>query len=164
MQKEKNDPQLRLLDDLFRKTKTTPCIYWLPLTTEQVSFFLHLNYRFLFEMFKYKMHFFLYLLKCKSRCYFDLQIAVREEARKKHMAEHRRRIEENIQKDKERAREREKERERERGRDRDRERDRDKERSRNRDRSSGDKHKDSPKSTRKESDRDRDRDRDRRRY
>lgn len=26
----------RLLDDLFRKTKTTPCIYWLPLTPEQV--------------------------------------------------------------------------------------------------------------------------------
>ena len=26
----------RLLDELFRKTKTTPCIYWLPLTAEQV--------------------------------------------------------------------------------------------------------------------------------
>lgn len=25
-----------LLDNLFRKTKTTPCLYWLPLTTEQV--------------------------------------------------------------------------------------------------------------------------------
>ena len=25
-----------LLDNLFRKTKTTPCLYWLPLTDEQV--------------------------------------------------------------------------------------------------------------------------------
>lgn len=31
-----NEPPLRLLDDLFRKTKATPCIYWLPLTPEQV--------------------------------------------------------------------------------------------------------------------------------
>jgi hypothetical protein len=28
-----------MLDDLFRKTKATPYIYWLPLTEEQVSFF-----------------------------------------------------------------------------------------------------------------------------
>lgn len=35
--KKENEPPLRLLDDLFRKTKTTPCIYWLPLTPEQVS-------------------------------------------------------------------------------------------------------------------------------
>lgn len=35
--KKDNEPPLRLLDDLFRKTKTTPCIYWLPLTPEQVS-------------------------------------------------------------------------------------------------------------------------------
>lgn len=28
----------KLLDDLFRKTKATPCIYWLPLTNEQVGF------------------------------------------------------------------------------------------------------------------------------
>ncbi|KAE8746780.1 hypothetical protein FOCC_FOCC006528 [Frankliniella occidentalis] len=27
----------KLLDDLFRKTKTTPCIYWLPLTPQQIS-------------------------------------------------------------------------------------------------------------------------------
>lgn len=26
----------KLLDDLFRKTKTTPYIYWLPLTETQV--------------------------------------------------------------------------------------------------------------------------------
>lgn len=36
-QKKKEDPPLRLLDDLFRKTKATPCIYWLPLTPEQIA-------------------------------------------------------------------------------------------------------------------------------
>lgn len=34
--KKEKEPPLRLLDDLFRKTKATPCIYWLPLTPEQV--------------------------------------------------------------------------------------------------------------------------------
>ncbi|XP_053692775.1 apoptotic chromatin condensation inducer in the nucleus [Sabethes cyaneus] len=34
--KKENEPPIRLLDDLFRKTKTTPCIYWLPLTAEQI--------------------------------------------------------------------------------------------------------------------------------
>uniref|UniRef100_A0A096MF07 SAP domain-containing protein n=1 Tax=Poecilia formosa TaxID=48698 RepID=A0A096MF07_POEFO len=29
------DPPAKLLDDLFRKTKAVPCIYWLPLTEEQ---------------------------------------------------------------------------------------------------------------------------------
>ncbi|XP_055634545.1 apoptotic chromatin condensation inducer in the nucleus [Toxorhynchites rutilus septentrionalis] len=35
--KKENEPPIRLLDDLFRKTKTTPCIYWLPLTAEQIA-------------------------------------------------------------------------------------------------------------------------------
>uniref|UniRef100_A0A669CVI1 Apoptotic chromatin condensation inducer 1b n=1 Tax=Oreochromis niloticus TaxID=8128 RepID=A0A669CVI1_ORENI len=36
--KEKADePPAKLLDDLFLKTKTAPCIYWLPLTEEQVA-------------------------------------------------------------------------------------------------------------------------------
>lgn len=35
---EKGDePPAKLLDDLFLKTKTAPCIYWLPHTEEQVS-------------------------------------------------------------------------------------------------------------------------------
>ncbi|KAL7287102.1 hypothetical protein TKK_0018721 [Trichogramma kaykai] len=34
--KEEEPPTAKLLDDLFRKTKTTPCIYWLPLTNEQI--------------------------------------------------------------------------------------------------------------------------------
>lgn len=35
--KEDDPPPAKLLDDLFRKTKATPCIYWLPLTNEQVG-------------------------------------------------------------------------------------------------------------------------------
>ncbi|XP_055614395.1 apoptotic chromatin condensation inducer in the nucleus [Uranotaenia lowii] len=35
--KKENEQPIRLLDDLFRKTKTTPCIYWLPLTAEQIA-------------------------------------------------------------------------------------------------------------------------------
>ena len=36
---EEDDDQKKagnLLDNLFRKTKTAPCLYWLPLTDEQV--------------------------------------------------------------------------------------------------------------------------------
>uniref|UniRef100_A0A1L8DXC1 Putative acinus induces apoptotic chromatin condensation n=1 Tax=Nyssomyia neivai TaxID=330878 RepID=A0A1L8DXC1_9DIPT len=35
--KKENEPPIRLLDDLFRKTKATPSIYWLPLTPEQIA-------------------------------------------------------------------------------------------------------------------------------
>lgn len=35
--KKEEEAPAKLLDDLFRKTKSTPCIYWLPLTAEQVS-------------------------------------------------------------------------------------------------------------------------------
>eukprot|EP00795_Rhopilema_esculentum_P001414 gene1414-15830_t len=35
--KEKKEAAGKLLDDLFRKTKATPCIYWLPLTKEQIA-------------------------------------------------------------------------------------------------------------------------------
>ena len=34
--KKEEEAPAKLLDDLFRKTKSTPCIYWLPLTAEQV--------------------------------------------------------------------------------------------------------------------------------
>lgn len=34
--KEDEPPPAKLLDDLFKKTKAIPCIYWLPLTNEQV--------------------------------------------------------------------------------------------------------------------------------
>ncbi|XP_078501021.1 apoptotic chromatin condensation inducer in the nucleus isoform X2 [Lissotriton helveticus] len=35
-EKTQEEPPAKLLDDLFRKTKAAPCIYWLPLTQEQV--------------------------------------------------------------------------------------------------------------------------------
>lgn len=35
--KIKDGVPAKLLDDLFRKTKTTPCIYWLPLTAAQIA-------------------------------------------------------------------------------------------------------------------------------
>ncbi|XP_069094322.1 apoptotic chromatin condensation inducer in the nucleus isoform X2 [Pleurodeles waltl] len=35
-EKTQEEPPAKLLDDLFRKTKAAPCIYWLPLTPEQV--------------------------------------------------------------------------------------------------------------------------------
>ena len=35
--KDEEEVPAKLLDDLFRKTKATPCIYWLPLTDELVS-------------------------------------------------------------------------------------------------------------------------------
>ncbi|XP_002160619.3 apoptotic chromatin condensation inducer in the nucleus isoform X1 [Hydra vulgaris] len=34
--KKREESPAKLLDDLFRKTKATPCIYWLPLTDEQI--------------------------------------------------------------------------------------------------------------------------------
>lgn len=45
--KEEEPPTAKLLDDLFRKTKTTPCIYWLPLTNEQVRHFSRVKMNFL---------------------------------------------------------------------------------------------------------------------
>nr|CAG4642846.1 EOG090X0F73 [Evadne anonyx] len=33
----KDETPAKLLDDLFRKTKTSPCIYWLPLTAQQIA-------------------------------------------------------------------------------------------------------------------------------
>lgn len=32
-----DEPPAKLLDDLFLKTKAAPCIYWLPLSEEQVG-------------------------------------------------------------------------------------------------------------------------------
>jgi apoptotic chromatin condensation inducer in the nucleus len=42
VQQEEEEPPAKLLDDLFRKTKATPSIYWLPLTESQVNRFIHL--------------------------------------------------------------------------------------------------------------------------
>ncbi|XP_063617877.1 uncharacterized protein LOC134790840 [Cydia splendana] len=54
--KKEEEAPAKLLDDLFRKTKSTPCIYWLPLSAEM--------------------------------------IAIKEEQRRQHMAEHERRMQE----------------------------------------------------------------------
>lgn len=54
--KKEEEAPAKLLDDLFRKTKATPCIYWLPLSAET--------------------------------------IAIKEEQRRQHMAEHERRLQE----------------------------------------------------------------------
>ncbi|XP_010782393.1 apoptotic chromatin condensation inducer in the nucleus [Notothenia coriiceps] len=35
--KTAEDPPAKLLDDLFRKTKAAPCIYWLPLTDDNIA-------------------------------------------------------------------------------------------------------------------------------
>lgn len=35
-EKVQEEPPAKLLDDLFHKTKAAPCIYWLPLTDDQV--------------------------------------------------------------------------------------------------------------------------------
>ena len=40
---EKEVKATKLLDELFRKTKATPCIYWLPLTDAQVRWCLDIN-------------------------------------------------------------------------------------------------------------------------
>ncbi|XP_042748372.1 apoptotic chromatin condensation inducer in the nucleus-like [Lagopus leucura] len=37
VEKAPEEPPAKLLDDLFRKTKAAPCIYWLPLTDSQFS-------------------------------------------------------------------------------------------------------------------------------
>ena len=36
-EKKVEEKQISVLDDLFRKTKATPSIYWLPLSEEEVN-------------------------------------------------------------------------------------------------------------------------------
>jgi apoptotic chromatin condensation inducer in the nucleus len=36
---KEEEPPVKVLEDLFRKTNSTPYIYWLPLTDEQVNNF-----------------------------------------------------------------------------------------------------------------------------
>lgn len=52
------DTPAKLLDDLFQKTKSVPCIYWLPLTEEQVSFFFSVCFEitFLLKFFNYNLN------------------------------------------------------------------------------------------------------------
>ncbi|XP_061588759.1 apoptotic chromatin condensation inducer in the nucleus isoform X2 [Cololabis saira] len=121
MEKKAEDPPAKLLDDLFRKTKAAPCIYWLPLTEEQ------------------------YLQREVARAE---RMKEREKRRKElEEEEEKKREEERKERMKatsaaatgdrsegEKDKERDRERDRDRGRDRDRERERDRERARERDR------------------------------
>ncbi|XP_072219286.1 uncharacterized protein acin1a [Leuresthes tenuis] len=133
-EKKAEDPPAKLLDDLFRKTKAAPCIYWLPLTEEQ------------------------FLQREAARAE---RMKEREKRRKEQEEEEEKKREEERKErmkatgattgdrsEGEKDKDRDKERERDRGRDRDRERDRERERDRDRER---------------ERERDRDRENDKRR-
>lgn len=108
--KPKDETPAKLLDDLFRKTKATPCIYWLPLTASQIA----------------------------EKEEMRRQRLAERETRMREVQQ--RRDEELQQRQKEREKQRENERERQRVRERDREkergRERDRQRSRKRSRSS----------------------------
>ena len=46
-EKKMEEKQISVLDDLFRKTKATPSIYWLPLSEEEV-YILYMGYNYFF--------------------------------------------------------------------------------------------------------------------
>lgn len=102
-EKVPEEPPAKLLDDLFRKTKAAPCIYWLPLTLEQIV---------------------------RKECERAERARERERRRKEQEDEEKKREEERKERAKEREKEvergreaeRKREHSRERGRDRDRER------------------------------------------
>ncbi|KAG7227380.1 hypothetical protein INR49_000385, partial [Caranx melampygus] len=117
-EKAAEDPPAKLLDDLFRKTKAAPCIYWLPLTEEQ------------------------FVQREAARAE---RMKEREKRRKEQEEEEEKKREEERkermkagggttgdrsegEKDKDRDRERDRDRDRDRGRDRDRDRERERER------------------------------------
>ncbi|XP_005090562.1 apoptotic chromatin condensation inducer in the nucleus [Aplysia californica] len=100
--KAEEEPPAKLLDDLFRKTKATPCIYWLPLTEEQAL---------QRQVKKQEQE------KERQKRRAALEEKEKEEQKKREAAREERQ--------REREREREKEREKERARSRDRERERD---------------------------------------
>uniref|UniRef100_H3B6Z3 SAP domain-containing protein n=1 Tax=Latimeria chalumnae TaxID=7897 RepID=H3B6Z3_LATCH len=107
-EKAQEEPPAKLLDDLFRKTKAAPCIYWLPLTDEQI------------------------VQKVAERAE---RAKEREKRRKEQEEEERKREEERKERVKEREKEREKETERNREREREQRRDHSRGRDRERDRS-----------------------------
>ncbi|XP_041804593.1 apoptotic chromatin condensation inducer in the nucleus [Chelmon rostratus] len=120
-EKTAEDPPAKLLDDLFRKTKAPPCIYWLPLTEEQCA-----------QREAAKAE------RMKER---EKKRKEQEEEEKKKEEERRERMKagggaagERSEGEKDKDRDRERERDRDRGRDRDRDRDRDRERERERER------------------------------
>nr|CAG4649742.1 EOG090X0F73 [Scapholeberis mucronata]SVE93926.1 EOG090X0F73 [Scapholeberis mucronata] len=104
--KPKDETPAKLLDDLFRKTKATPCIYWLPLTASQIA----------------------------EKEEMRRKRLVEKEARMKDVQQ--RRDGELQQRQREREKQRENERERQKARERERDKERERQRSRKRSRSS----------------------------
>ncbi|XP_029422696.1 apoptotic chromatin condensation inducer in the nucleus isoform X2 [Nannospalax galili] len=102
-EKAQEEPPAKLLDDLFRKTKAAPCIYWLPLTDIQI------------------------VQKEAERAE---RAKEREKRRKEQEEEEQKEREKEAERERNRQLEREKRREHSRERDRDRERERDRERDR----------------------------------
>ena len=103
--KPKDETPAKLLDDLFRKTKAAPFIYWLPLTASQIA----------------------------EKEEMRRQRLAERETRMREVQQ--RRDEELLQRQREREKQRENERERQRARERDREKEREKDRQRTRKRS-----------------------------
>ncbi|GLD51425.1 apoptotic chromatin condensation inducer in the nucleus-like protein [Lates japonicus] len=117
-EKTAEDPPAKLLDDLFRKTKAAPCIYWLPLTEEQ--FVQREAAR--AERMKER----------EKRRKEQEEEEKREEERKERMKAGGGATGDRSEGEKDKDRDRERDRDRDRGRERDRDRDRDRDRERER--------------------------------
>ncbi|XP_039999798.1 apoptotic chromatin condensation inducer in the nucleus [Xiphias gladius] len=115
-EKTAEDPPAKLLDDLFRKTKAAPCIYWLPLTEEQFVQREAARAERMKEREK------------RRKEQEEEEEKKREEERKERMKAAGGTTGDRSEGEKDKDRDRERERERDRGRDRDRERDRERER------------------------------------
>ncbi|XP_023393915.1 apoptotic chromatin condensation inducer in the nucleus isoform X10 [Pteropus medius] len=119
-EKAQEEPPAKLLDDLFRKTKAAPCIYWLPLTDSQIV---------------QKEAERAERAKEREKRRKEQEEEEQKEREKEAERERNRQLEREKRREHSRERDRERERERERDRgDRDRDRERDRERGRERDR------------------------------
>ncbi|XP_044223833.1 apoptotic chromatin condensation inducer in the nucleus isoform X1 [Thunnus albacares] len=121
-EKTAEDPPAKLLDDLFRKTKAAPCIYWLPLTEEQ--FVQREAAR--AERMKERE-------KRRKEQEEEEEEKKREEERKERMKASGGTTGDRSEGEKDKDRDRERDRDRDRGRDRDREKEREREREREND-------------------------------
>ncbi|KAF6128531.1 apoptotic chromatin condensation inducer 1 [Phyllostomus discolor] len=125
-EKTQEEPPAKLLDDLFRKTKAAPCIYWLPLTDSQIV---------------QKEAERAERAKEREKRRKEQEEEEQKEREKEAERERNRQLEREKRREHSRERDRERERERERDRgDRDRDRERDRERGRERDRRDNKRH------------------------
>ncbi|XP_051259634.1 apoptotic chromatin condensation inducer in the nucleus isoform X1 [Dicentrarchus labrax] len=120
-EKTAEDPPAKLLDDLFRKTKAAPCIYWLPLTEEQFVQREAARAERMKEREK------------RRKEQDEEEEKKREEERKERMKAGGGTAGERSEGEKDKDRDRERDRDRDRGRDRDRERERERENDKRRD-------------------------------